>query len=308
MTLDIDQGKRPGALLIGAARSGTTAFIEELRRHPDIQVTEPKETHFFAFAGTSPRFTGPGDEEMIGRSLVTDPQVLAKLLAPGRECPVLVEGSVSTLYRHDVSIQNIDTYAAPEAKMLVLLRSPAERAYSSYLYLVARGHETAPTFEQALEQENERIAAGWHHLWHYRAMSRYGPQLQAFIDRFGQDRIFLGLHEDYVRAPDPFLESALEFLEVDPALLPSNRLAEVNRGGIPRIAGARRANALARRSVRIERTIRRGTPRWLRERVRAVTLHRPEMDSSTRKLLTRDFETDIEVVENLMSRRLEHWR
>jgi hypothetical protein len=308
VTLPIDQGVSVNVLLIGAARSGTTALIEELRRHPDVHATDPKETHFFAYAGASPSSAGPGDDQMIGRSLVADPMTLARMVAPGRERPVRIEGSVSTLYRHEVSIPNIEKYAAPQTKMLVLLRSPAERAYSSYLYLVARGHETAPTFEEALKQEDERVAAGWHHLWHYRAMSRYGPQLQAFVERFGRERIFLGLHEDYVREPEPFLRSVLAFLELDPALLPVDRVGDVNRGGVPRFAAARLANALVRRSVRIERTIKRVAPRQLRERARTTSLLRPEMASSTRALLTSDFEADIEAVEQLMGRRLEHWR
>lgn len=308
MTFSADHDGRVNVLLIGAARSGTTALIDELRRHPDVHVTDPKETHFFAFAGTTPRFSGPGDEQMIGRSLITDPTAFANLNAPGRERLARVEGSVSTMYRHEVSIPNIHEYAAPDAKMLVLLRSPAERAYSSYLYLLARGHETVPTFEESLEQEDARIAAGWHHLWHYRAMSRYGSQLQAFVDAFGRDRVFVGLHDDYAHEPARFLHSVLDFLELDPALLPADRVADVNRGGVPRFAGAQFANALVRRSVRIERTVRRVTPKRLRERARTLALHRPEMSPSTRAMLTAECEADIKMVEQLTGRRLDHWR
>ncbi|MEP7205398.1 MAG: sulfotransferase, partial [Casimicrobiaceae bacterium] len=41
----------PTFVVIGAARSGTTALYTYLRQHPRVFMTAPKEPNFFAFAG-----------------------------------------------------------------------------------------------------------------------------------------------------------------------------------------------------------------------------------------------------------------
>ena len=57
--------RRPQFLIIGAARSGTTALYQHLVTHPGLFLTTPKEPHYFALAGTRPAFTGPGDRQTI---------------------------------------------------------------------------------------------------------------------------------------------------------------------------------------------------------------------------------------------------
>lgn len=295
-------------LVIGAARSGTTALMSELGRHPDVFVTDPKETNFFAYSGAPPQLNGTGDGEMVGRSIVTDPAELEELVARGSDRLRRAEGSVSTLYRHETSIPNIDRYASPDTRLIAVLRSPAERAFSSYLYLVGRGHETAPDFETALALEDDRVQQGWHHLWHYRRMSHYGPQLEAFVRHFGRDRLHIALHDDFERDPETFLAGVLEFVDVDPVALPSTRLVDVNRGGVPRSEVVRRASALLRRSQMLERGVKAITTQTLRERIRSANLHRPPLAPATRSTLANTFEADITAVEDLTGRSMPHWR
>ena len=69
----------PQFLVIGAARSGTTALYQYLAEHPRLFLTEPKEPHYFALAGSAPAFTGPGDRPTINRLAVTDPAAYPEL-------------------------------------------------------------------------------------------------------------------------------------------------------------------------------------------------------------------------------------
>jgi hypothetical protein len=59
----------------------------------------------------------------------------------------------------------------PDMRVVIILRNPVERAYSSYLYMRARGFEPCADPVEALEDEERRRADNWHHLWHYRQMS-----------------------------------------------------------------------------------------------------------------------------------------
>ena len=51
---ELDRGKilvanMPTFLIIGAARSGTTALYMYMKKHPDVFMSENKETNFFAY-------------------------------------------------------------------------------------------------------------------------------------------------------------------------------------------------------------------------------------------------------------------
>src|SRR5690606_9595554 len=105
----------------------------------------------------------------------------------------------------------------PGARLLVVLRDPVERAYSSYLYQVARGLETAPTFAAALAEERRRGAEGWPPVWHYRAMGCYAEQLERYLARFPPEQLMVRFHEDLVRGPRAFMREVYAFVGVDPA-------------------------------------------------------------------------------------------
>lgn len=49
----------------------------------------------------------------------------------------------------------------PDARLLLLLRQPADRAYSQYLFARRLGWEPAPTFAAALADEGRRKAEDW---------------------------------------------------------------------------------------------------------------------------------------------------
>ena len=66
-------GVMPTFLIIGAARSGTTALYTYLSQHPMVFMSPQKEPNFFAFEGERLDFRRPGDDYMINRS-ITDPQ------------------------------------------------------------------------------------------------------------------------------------------------------------------------------------------------------------------------------------------
>ena len=51
----------PNFLIIGAAKSGTTALYHYLNQHPQIYMSPVKEPRFFALEGERPDFRGPAD-------------------------------------------------------------------------------------------------------------------------------------------------------------------------------------------------------------------------------------------------------
>jgi glycosyltransferase involved in cell wall biosynthesis len=257
----------PTFLLIGAARSGTTFLTHHLGRHPDVHVSEPKEPHFLAYGGDEHEFRGPGDETVVTRAARFD-EPSWRALFPGG-CLAQGEGSVSTLYRWDRAVPRI-AELCPDVRMIVVLREPVERTHSAWAYQVSRGFETL-SFADALDAEPDRIAAGWQHLWHYVAMSRYSEQLQPFITAFGRSRLLVLDYGDLRRDPQHALSRCFAFLGVDPLELGGLDL-DINAGGQPKSRLVLQAMKLARSVEPVRRAVRATVPVRVREQVRNANL------------------------------------
>lgn len=295
----------PTFLVIGAARCGTTALTRALGQHPDVFITTPKEPHFFAFAGEPAHFTGPGDDEMINRSIVTSPTDYAVLFSRAGNTAHRGDGSVSTLYYHDRAVDNIVRYA-PDAKLIVMLRDPVARAYSSYLYLRGRGWETSTTFEDGLRAEADRTKAGWHHMWRYRALGQYAAQLTPFIERLGRDRLHVIVHDDFASRPQETMRGVQAFLGLDPR--PLDATSRVNEGGEARSSLVAHGIRRIRRHPTLRRAATRVTPDRWRERVRSRNLYKPPIRTETAGLLRSEYDDGIGALERLLDLDLSPWR
>jgi glycosyltransferase involved in cell wall biosynthesis len=294
----------PTFLVIGAARSGTTYLTRQLASHPQIGVSEPKEPHFLALAGETPAFTGPGDDETINRLAITDEAGWRSLFAGHAELRHRGEGSVSTLYYADESIRNIQRHC-PDAKMIVLLRDPVERAYSAHQYWRSRGFETE-TFTRGLDLERERIEKGYHHIWHYTEMGRYSDQLGRFFAAFDRDRFLVLSYEDFMADRPAGLSRCFEFLGVDHWDPPDVDL-DINAGGNPRSRMLTEGMRRVRTVEPARRVLRATVPFSVRERVRARNLRREDMPAADRARLEAAFASERESLRALLGADAPSW-
>ena len=298
----------PNFAVIGAARSSTTAITEALRRHPDAFVTTPKEPHYFAFAGKTLDFRGPGDGEGINTTAVTDPAAY-RLLYEGSELRLARgEGSVSTLYFYRDAIATISE-TNPDLRLVAVLREPVDRAFSSFQYLRVRGREPETDFATAVSLEEGRRAAGWHHLWHYTAMSRYADAVEAFLGAFGPGRLRVLFYDEVTEDPATALRQVYVHLGLDPARAPVTAAPQVNRSGVPRSVRTQTViNSLGSRP-RIRFAGRRLVPFGVRERVRGWNQSSATVSPDVRAELAPLFKDDLARLEGLLGRPLPpSWR
>lgn len=296
----------PTFAVIGAARSGTTAITEALRRHPAAFVTTPKEPHYFAFAGQELAFRGPGDAEGINLAAVTDTERYLALYDGSDGYVARGEGSVSTLYYHQEATKAIAA-VNPAMRLLVVLRDPVDRAFSSFQYQRMLGREPEPDFATALGLEEERRAAGWHHLWHYSAMSRYADALEAFTRTFGADQLCVLMYDDVTTDPSGALRRTYEHLGLDPGGAGVAGAPRVNSSGSARSKRTQAALNRMSGSPRLKSAGKRVVPFAVRERVRQWNQSETTVPRGARDALAPRFVGDLARAEEILGRRLPAW-
>jgi hypothetical protein len=244
----------PNLFLVGVGKGGTSSLWYSLAQHPDIHMSTLKEPHFFSDARPT-LFTGVKEESAY-----------LKLFAGARNERVLGEASVS--YFWDPDSPHRIARACPDAKILVILRHPIERAYSHYWHAVRNGRESR-SFATAVDQELAgQVPAGREP---YVARSLYSEPLERYLSVFAGN-VYVLFFEDLVHDPAGELKSLFKFIGVEPdratALVPTarNRFALPKNRVAARFVRSRNARVVGRLLV----------PAVLRPRLEAVLMRERE--------------------------------
>jgi hypothetical protein len=285
----------PHFLIIGAAKSGTTALHELLGQHPEIFLPR-KESHFFLWDGNRrPDYRGPGDERLV-RWAVTERSAYEALFAHADGKAVRGEASVFYLYVPGTA-ERI-ARELPNVKLIALLRNPVQRALSAYHHQARQGRITR-SFERALVEEERYIADGYGPMWHFMRCGLYHEQLRRYLDVFDRRQLGVYIHDDFQARPAEFIRDVLAFLGVDPTVtLDANR--RVNQ-----TVSLPRNRALHRTLLRWARPARAVVP----GAVRTWLFTRPPgtMPRRVARRLVERFRPDIDALEELLQRDLSPW-
>lgn len=222
---------RPNFLIIGAAKSGTTALWHYLRQHPQIYMSPRKHTRHFAYEVADPGFRGPGPENPSVPYALVDNDAYHALFNDVEEETAVGEASHSYLYRPEAP-GRIRAYA-PGMKLIAMLRDPVERAFSHHRQMIRDGREPIGDFALALEEEGARVRDRWWPDFHYVRMGLYNGQLKRYFDLFERDQIRVYLYDDFRTNPSGVLQDIFRFLDVDDAFVPEATVT-YNASGIPK--------------------------------------------------------------------------
>lgn len=290
----------PNFFLIGPPKSGSTALYHCLKQHPDVFMPDRKEPYYFLFGGNAPPdpplpYSTPYFNAAVWRS-----EDYFRLFAGAGSRRAI--GEASTIYLRFPEAARRIRNNIPQAKIITVLRHPAERAYSSYLYMIQKGIETADTFFEALADEPRRIDQGWFSGLNHKANGLYGQQMRVWFDLFPRDQIKIYLYEDWRQGPQAMLRNLFQFLEVDPNFEPVLKQSNVTR--VPR---NRRLHDLALRLERVEKKW--GRPAALVQRLdcKYNLVKPPPLDPAIRRALTEEHREDILLLQDLIECDLSHW-
>jgi GrpB-like predicted nucleotidyltransferase (UPF0157 family) len=204
--------RRPNFFIVGAPRSGTASMYSYLKQHPEIYCSIDKEPHFF------------GSDLSVMPGTIREENVYLQLFAGAGDRPRLGEASVWYL-SSEKAPHEIRAFS-PDAKIIVMLRDPAQMAYSLYSLYARTGNEDLPTFEEALAAEPERRQyregrslppnVYFPEGLLYTDAARNAAKVERYFEVFGRRNVLYVLFDDFVRDTAAVYRRALEFLGVDP--------------------------------------------------------------------------------------------
>jgi len=275
----------PNLFIVGAPKGGTTTLWRYLDQHPDIFMCPAKEPNFFLDPTPPVRvptedaylrlFSGAGDERWLGE-------------ASGR-------------YFSDPATPGLIEATVPEARIVISLRDPVERAYSSYWHDVKFGIETRPVAVVVDEQlDASELPVGADPEKKHVYLGFYSQHVKRFLDRFG-NAARVGFLEDLHADPTRESASIFDFLGVDPEVARQISPGAHNVFAQPRnrLAARLMASPTARAGGRAV------FPEPLRTWVESLVLRRgqkPPLDDALRERLQAAFEADREPLERLLGR------
>jgi Sulfotransferase family len=301
---------RPDALIIGAPKAGTSALHAALAQHPQIYASPVKEPKYYmCWDAPPPAYRGPGDahsnQEWIWRRADYEALFLG---AP--EDAVRLESTPFYLYMPGARRRIAEELE--EAKLIVIVRDPIDRAYSNWMHLWVDGLEPISDFVAAWHAEGRRVAAGWAPFWHYQRLGRYGEQLADLFGLVERERVFVLRYWQLVSHPDETLNRVARFLgiaEDQVATIPPHNARPFVEPGL-------RTSVLGR-VIRAGATAASYAPPqvWRRASKPLVSLlqhggdsQRPKLASEQRTELLGDCLDDIALLEQRLGESFEDWR
>jgi len=203
----------PDFVIIGAKRGGTTSLYRYLASHPQVAPLFPaaqniKGTHFL---------------DQNWHRGVSWYRSFFPLTDGSRIC-----GEASPYYLFHPLAPRRAAQTIPEARLLVLLRDPVERAYSHYRERTRHGADPL-SFDAAieaeparLEGEEDRIARDGtyrspaHEHLGYLLQGRYADALERWFSEVPHQRFHIELSEDFYRDPAEVCARICEVLGLHP--------------------------------------------------------------------------------------------
>jgi len=305
----------PNFFLVGAGKAGTTSLYHYLRQHPAIYMSPVKEPCYFADEIRAKNI-GRAFLENLERQTRRHPELLGagpikplawiaqdwedylRLFRDARGQPAIGEATASYLWS-STAAANIRR-AIPHAKIIMMLRDPAERALSQYLHQLAAGY-TRETFRRHLDRCLRDPHRELSIYYPFLEAGLYAAQVKRFLDLFPPQQVRIYWFEEAWRDPKLLLENLFTFLGVDPGL-PIDTSRKYLERGAPRFP---RAHHYLKR---LAAPLRAAIPASLHSRLRrAAFAPAPSLTPADRQFLIDYYREDIHRLSQLLSRDLTPW-
>ena len=310
----------PNFFIVGTGKAGTTSLHDYLGQHPQIYMSPVKEPGYFASEIRAANLS-----KALQRHVQKQTRGLAKLLNDGLPVKPLgwlafewedylrlfqgvrgeiAIGDATPSYLWSVTAAENIRQRVPEARVVMILRDPAERAFSHYLHQLSVG-VTRATFREHIEAcvrgGKQTIDATYPFL----EVGLYYEQVKRYLERFPRDRIRIYWYEQDWRQPWRLMADLFAFLGVDPKFQP-----DISRRSLERRAPRWPALSYFLKRYNVWYPLRALVPSGFTGSLRKVVFRRAKslvLDPRDRRYLVDYYREDILQLERLLDRDLSGW-
>jgi hypothetical protein len=169
-------------------------------------------------------FLSPATQIRIGTHIRTKKQYL-ELFRNAKGAIAI--GEASPAYLANPESAGLIHEAVPDARIIIMLRHPVERAFSGYLMHQPYG-ENLPFVEAVKEELSDPSAEfGSGYRRRYIFSSLYSASVKRYFDTFGRDHVKVLIFEEFVQNTRQSVEEVLKFLGIDVQSIPDS-IAQVH--------------------------------------------------------------------------------
>lgn len=302
----MEKNNNPNFFIVGPPKCASTSLHYYLNQHPDITLSEIKETHFFSLDYSE------GIQSYLQKHFKN-----ANTKIIGEADPTYSFLFYPLLYLKE---------NFPDAKLLYCLRNPVERAFSGWCMREAMGVEVL-SFRKALENnalarekftfKNNNSESVWINeqrqiktsnkltIPTYIDAGLYGEMLKFAFSLFPKEQIKVIKFKDLSSNINETLREIYDFLEVDNNVLiqdisTKNKYNKHNLKFLYNIFGKKRIIKLLKLF-----------PESIGSKFKGVVFpeaKKPKLSDEDRKFAYQFFKDDIEVLENLLGKSFEEWK
>ncbi len=310
----------PNFFIIGAPKAGTTALYHYLDQHPEIYMSPIKEPNYFASevrpenlsehlqaqsrddqAALSEYLRGPMLEKRFG-AFVTNWDDYVKLFRNVKRERAIGEASVTYLWSLTAAAKIREKIT--DARIIMILRNPTDRAYSQYLENLANSRISNSLREQV--QASVLCPGGpFQPMRPFLELGLYYGQVKRFLEQFPRQKICILWYEDYQANPKQAMIDVFRFLGVNPAFEPNMMVRHLQ----PQIHRSVAVSQFLKRYGMWQR-LKTLSPNFLVPHLRAFVFRKRQslkMTHEDRQLLIDYYKDDVERLSGLLNHDLQHW-
>ncbi len=279
--------KWPNFFIVGAPRCGTTSLHEYLKKIPRVFMSKIKEPEYFS----------PNSFKMNQTLPIYDKKEYLALFQEIKD--ELAIGESSTSYLEDPESPQLIHKVVPNARIIVLLRDPIERAYSHYLIHVRYNFEKQ-SFHDALGKILKRYDPLTSN--HYLHAGLYSKQILRYINTFGKKNIKILIFEEFIQNKRKAVQEVLSFLEIVHNLKDINNdafnISELPKGKFAnKILHSKKIKKIAGKLIPDD------TRQIFKEKL-LLSKEKPQIMKEDRNILRDFFKDDVKELKNILDRDL----
>lgn len=316
MTIN-DPTKIPNFFIVGAAKSGTTSLYHCLNQHPDVYMSPIKEPHYFCkdircndFSASYRNNVCLDVKKYLKKSPLEKKHIAyidtieeyLQLYRDAKDEKVI--GEISNGYLYSSVASNEIYHFNNDAKVVMVLRNPIERAFSHWK-MDLRGNDVyRKSFIGAIEDDLMKTDKGWGRSHLYIELGLYYEQVKRYMDLFPKNQILIFLYEDLDRSPNKFYTELFNFLKIPPSSLDTKK-----RHNAATIPAYPTLNYLIRKT-KVNYLAAKILPKKMKQIITesiSTTDKLPELMRNDIEELKKYFSSDIDKLQQLINRDLSFW-